>query len=624
MLKRLGEYDRHHRGDKPAFYCDREIRWQLDIHTEHGAITSVTLSPVVDPDKPTRGVYHAIPDSGRSNGIVPHPGADKAKYVLPHVTGSAPGNRIAECHRAYVDLIRRWAALGYNDRMPTVLDALYQDFPTGVAGIDDVEAEDWVLTVVDGIPVPRCPSAAAFWFTEIEAKKGFGHSGFCLVCGETRSLARVFPVKVPARLLPGATQDAALVSINERIFGYNFTEGLTHTPICLVCTDSVVSGFVHLLSSDHAVSFPEQDTRMAWWVPNSEEVPSADILLTAAADEVTDLIRSVHSGTSSTPRQSARFCWMSVGGSGARVMVREWVDMPLAAAGNGVDNLDANIVRWFDDHRNTPRWTRPYTKPDGTVVEAGVQWHSLAAMVRCLGRWDPQKNRYAPLGVKNADRAPHAAHDLARSAILGVPLPPSLVIHLLHRIRNDGRVDDIRASLLRLALVRASISSPNPSSNSSPNPSSNRKKTVTIPLCADDDYTPPAYIAGRMFACLAHIQYIAHKPTGGVKSTYTDRYFRSAVESPLPALTRGFAESSAWLGKIRRHRNDNDEITVLEGELIELWEAVNQHDGLPLRCTLAQQAQFVMGYHHQLARTHNGRLSPAMSYEDDGSEPPVQ
>ncbi|MEU6830485.1 type I-C CRISPR-associated protein Cas8c/Csd1 [Nocardia beijingensis] len=603
LLERLTSYARENRSAVPAFHRDREFRWKLDIRTN----LAPTLQPLRDQDRPKRGVVHTVPASTRTVGISPNLAADDAQYVLGWGDDSTDESRVADCHSAFVALIDDWAAEvpAEQDRIPHLLADLYRSGAlAALARPEEVRAKDGVVIAVDGRYAYRSPSAAEFWRTRVGLTKGSGRSGVCMVCRRLAPLANTIPGKVPATLVPGASNDTALVSINERVFGYDLAPQLTHTPICLTCADDVMVGLTGVLSSDHALTYSGQDTRVAWWVAETDEPDRMQLMLEPDPAEVDAFFESVHQARERTQRLHGRFCWLAVGGNVARIMVREWLDIALTSKDDGVVNHDTNILAWFTDHKNTPRRTQPLRRRDGTEIPAGKWVHSPTALAACLGRWDENSKRYRPFGAKNADRPDHALHQLLRVAVLNEPLPVAMRSHLIHRIRSDSRIDDHRAALVRLALSR--------------NP--HRPKDDTVPMSLDETCTDPAYIAGRLFAALEDTQRAAHrKPKSEpdsstepdqeaagdvarreVNSTFGDRFLRRAVDTPRPVLVQGRKEAAAWLTKIRR-RDSSRRAGWYKNRLTELYDLLEQAGGVPMRNNLRQQEQFILGYHHQLA-----------------------
>ncbi|GGK49214.1 type I-C CRISPR-associated protein Cas8c/Csd1 [Nocardia camponoti] len=592
-------------GDSPAFFGERRYRHLLDVRTREGVIVSVVLTRAGDSGA---GVVHTTPTSDRTVNVLAHLGADDAQYVLGRTEDPAKVARAARCHAEFVELIRRWAQSVEHavDPVPHLLVELYRS--SWLSGIDmtEVNGKDGVLLVVDGVPAYQSPTAATFWAADVAARKSTGAPGVCLVCGQVRDLARNIPVKVPQSLVPGATNEATLVSVNARVFGYDLTEHqLAYTPICLTCADRAMAGLKSVLSSEHSLTYSGQDTRLAWWVSNPDETSYAGELRDPNPDRVLKLMNSVHQGKPTRTRANTRFCWMAVSGNVSRVMVRQWVDMALASESPEAASHDRNIADWFEDHRIAPRFPNPKIKSDGTLIEAGRQWHPLGAFARVLGRWDNSTNRYAEFGVKNADRFDKALIELTQAALMGSPISIGMRTHLLHRIRNDGRVDDVRASLIKLALNRS--------------PQHAQEKPMSPGL--DLERRDPAYLAGRLFALLEDTQRAAHstwtppdaeatsstteqdtdtQDRDGVNSTFANRYFRSAVAAPRVALVQGRIEADAWISKIKRRKKPAIAY-YYANRLTALYNVVDAAEELPARNNLRQQEQFILGYHHQRA-----------------------
>jgi CRISPR-associated protein Csd1 len=117
----------------------------------------------------------------------------------------------------------------------------------------------------------------------------------------------------------------------------------------------------------------------------------------------------------------------------------------------------------------------------------------------------------------------------------------------------------------------------------------------------------PAYIAGRAFAELEHIQDDAadhERPN----TTYGDRYFSGAVVNPRAALINGRRDANAWLKKLRRSRNGA--AIKHEQTLDQLFALIDSKLGLPTRTTLRQQGAFLLGYHHQRAQRFASHPNP--------------
>ncbi|WAL63770.1 type I-C CRISPR-associated protein Cas8c/Csd1 [Amycolatopsis cynarae] len=568
LLQRLVEYASRDPEAKP-FHRSRQFQWELRID-QQGKLLSAQVESLLTNDikgKP-RGADHVVPATVRTVGVAPNLAADDVQYVLGWSDADTRPERVAQCHQAFVDLIYRWAESpeGRDDSVAQAVAAFYRSGGlTSLPRDDSCTAKQGVLiTVVDDsggrVPAYRAPSVVPFWSGEVAQRKGGNGQGLCLVCGKIRPLLETVPGKVPGRLVPGASNDAALVSINERVFGYDLTTQLGCSPICISCGEAVSAGLGHVLSSSYSTSYGGQDSRLAWWT--TEDVPSNPMLpvFDAAPEDVNALLASPRRGRFEDDElDEAMFCALTVGGNVARVMVRDWLEMPLG-------ELRAHIVAWFADHQMTP------------LFRQENEYHSLQRFVLVTGRWLRREKRYAPIGAKGADRPDNVQRDLLRAAMRGTPLPPSLLAHLVHRVQTDGRLDTPRASLIRLALMRSPL----------------MKENVMPGL--DPNNTDPAYVSGRIFAALEALQYDASG--GKLNTTYADRYFAGAITNPRAALVNGRKDAKAWLRKLRGNRRGaavNHEKTL--DSLFELLPA----EAIPARASLKQQSLFLLGYHHQRA-----------------------
>jgi len=586
LLQRLVEYSDSRDSTIPPFHRDLEFHWQLELAAD-GTLAARDLTPLADDTstKP-RGVRHVVPSIVRTVGVAPQLAADDIQYVLGWADPQSKPERVAHCHEEFRALCARWAhsETGARDPVAQAVARFYAaGLETQVRQPEEFSSKQRVLIAVDGRPAYRAGSVVPFWSAEVATLKGGGTRGVCLVCGRVGDLLDTLPAKVKSTLVPGATNDAALVSINERVFGYDLTTRLAGSPVCLACGEAIGAALVDILGSAHATSYADQDSRLAWWLTGSTDSDPMRLLDEANPDDVLPWLASVHHGMPQTGASDpTAFCSLTVGGNIARIMVRDWVDMPLT-------ELEANIAAWFDDHEMSP------------VARNARRHHPMWALALSLGRWDRTAERYVDFRTRGADRPTHTQRDLQRAAIRGLPVPVSLLRHLIHRISTDGHLDDARAALIRLCLTRSPLSGEKPMPD------------------LDTTNTDPSYIAGRIFAVLEQIQQDANRDQK-LNTTYGDRYFSGAVLNPRAAITSGRRDATAWLKNLRRAGTAH----YRERELDDLFALIPPGEGLPGRASLLQQSQFLLGYHQQRAhrweqlRTRrDGPTPPAVETQDD-------
>lgn len=586
LLQRLVEYARSHGAGKP-FHRELEFTWRLELFSSGAAPELVNIREPNDRGKPV-GQRHLTPAVTRASRVAARLGADNVEYVLGWGDKDSKPFRVAECHEDFIDLISRWAENSPEDPVAGVVRDFYAAGGAAqLARPDGIRAKDRVLIAVDGVPVYKQESLVRFWGDEVVKRKGGGTSGVCLVCGNTSVLVNTVPGNISRSLVPGAANDAALVSINASVFGYGLTTGLAHTPICFPCSDAMNVALTTLLSGPHVFKLQRQDSAMTWWTLGKPPEKFFEVMPDRAdPGAVADLLAELHTGRLVSGAEVARiaaperFCSVSLGGSFSRIMIRDWIDEPL-------QDILLNLARWYDDHRTCTLW---HDEPVS---------YGLYKLVLAAGRWDRDRGRYYPLDAKGADRPEHLQRDLQRTSLRATPLPPSVLHHLLHRIATDGRVDGPRAALLRLALRR------------------HPAMEITMTPDLDDNNRDTAYLLGRVFAVYEKIQYNANKPAkdsgngvdsgkeendksepSSVNAGFGDRFYSGAITTPRPAVIAGERLTKAWLSKIRRRPGGTGEglAYLLKTELSELLARVGD---IPARFNPAQQAQFVLGYHHQ-------------------------
>lgn len=588
LVGRLVEYARRDGAGLPL-HRDRSFAWRLALGSD-GRPESRELLPLTTADGRgrLRGTVHAVPSTVRTAGVAANLAADDAQYVLGWADAESKPTRVAQCHAAFVDLARRWAESTGGDDVARAVWAFYRD--GGAALIERQEecgAKDGVLITVAGSPAYRAPSVPSFWAEEVARRKGSAvGTGLCLVCGQQGPLLDTLPGKVPSRLVPGASNDAALISVNADVFGYDLTTQLGASPLCMSCGEAVTSGLTRALGSEHSTAYDGQDSRMAWWTTEPTTFDPMALLHKPSPEEITSLLQAVHIGRApghdNQGREPARFCSLSVGGNVARVVVRDWVEMPLG-------QVRRHVGQWFADHEIAP------------VAREGRRHHGLGQFALVCGRWLRDRSRYADFKAKGADRPAGVHRDLVRASLRHAPLPPSLLAHLVRRVRTDGHLDDARAALVRLVLTR------HPHITEKPMPQ------------LDEQNTAPAYVAGRMFAVLEQIQYDV--TGGGLNATYGDRHFAGAISNPRAAIVSGRRDATAWLKKLRRTAAKQGAAVRHEKELDALFGLIDPDTQLPARTSLSEQALFLLGYHHQRAhRFAQIAAAKAASSGDPGTD----
>jgi CRISPR-associated protein Csd1 len=579
LLTRLVEYAAAQAAESgatavPPYYKPQRVRWVLELNAG-GSLASDILTPLAVPDDPERknGTEFMVPSITKTSGIAPRIAVDTPEYLFGWVPDGGKPERVHGAHIAFCELTAEWAAADPGG--PAV--ALHRFLSGGHIG-SLTKPESWsrgdlVAVRIHGETtgfLHDADSAHRFWGAVASARKGSGTQGLCLVCGKPGELLKTIPQQLPARLVPKATQSVSLVSVNKATHGFGLDEQLVHTPICAECGLAAMGALESLLADQWKSTLAGQDTRLAWWVTGV-----ADFDLDPLDDprpqpeQVAHMLGEAARGRPAgalDEAELATFCAVAIGGNVSRVVVRDWIELPLK-------RIQDNLAGWFADHQMIDVW------------DAQPRYVGLGQLARVSGRWLEDRKSYAKPGSSGEDRPEGIYQALLRAALLARPLPPKLLAHLVHRIRADGRVDTERAALIRLALVRRpGIATP---------------EAYMPTLNAANHH--PAYLAGRIFSVLEDIQLSAARAGGDAAPnvTFADRYFARAVTSPAVALVAGRRDARAWLKRLRRDRPKW--AAAAERRLDELFDQIAAAGGIPHGVVLADQGAFILGYHQQRA-----------------------
>ncbi len=580
----------HRSGGAKPYHAQVKLIWQLDISSD-GRETSPTLTPLtherLDRGKTVTqsGAFFELPRITRSSAPSPMLASDDVAYVLGWPDDGVPLPKATVRHDLFVNLTRQWAGsdAAADDPVPkALLTFLTSGGPERLVKPESWTAKDGVLVTVDGHHAHLADSAVSFWTTYAAAKKGSGQGGLCLVCGRVGDLVDTLPQSVKGAYAPGGqSSGVAPISINKAPFGFQLKTGLGHVPICSACALAIPTALNALLGDEGRVHRTD-GSRTTWWVDGESDFDPMTAIEAPPSDaDIKQLLRGIEEGSDVSGRIDVdEFHSLTVSGNVARLVIREWYHLPL-------DSLKANIGQWFRDTESLPRY------------QDGRRFLPLWRLAESTGRYDETAKRYLRPGAPGG-RHPHGIADTLRDAALRATLvPPAVLAHLIQRIAADHRVDDPRSVLLRLILVRS------------------RTHQEAVMPGLDPHNTNAPYVLGRLFAVYEALQLQAAKTGGGSapNSSFADKNFAGAISSPRLVLSAGARQSSAWLGKLRRSERD----FFFRRDIDEIVDLLGPGTLGPVRASLEEQAQFVLGYHHQRAST-NRKIAAAVMAKD-ASEP---
>ncbi|KOV82313.1 hypothetical protein ADL03_25420 [Nocardia sp. NRRL S-836] len=600
-MTRLREFAQTRDDMPPMFYARRNVRWMLELRADGTAVGELVDLAVPNEPARSKGRREVVPNLQRS-GMKPQPflGCDDLKYALGWADQNASAKDLAWAHRCHDDftaLADQWAQAHPTDRGAKALQRFLRNGgPQQLPRPHKYAASDTIAFRYKGGFVHLSPQARQHWTGVAVQRKSSGTHSLCLVCGQQDLLIDTFPQQITAGLIPAIGVDpdnrsknqpkpnpVTPASINRQSMGFELLTQLIHSPICMACAESSVAALDHLLRDrDHTRRIG--DTALTWWLLNATPGTVAPITLVFNPDDaaidalLTDpptadgspsdhqlvklagtVMDSPKTGRPPGRVNTSVFCAAAVSANKTRLILRDWIDVPLPAAKRAVR-------QWFADQSVINPWT------------GQIHRFSLHRLVLACGRWSRKTKNYLPLGEPAADRPLWAQRELLTAALHKTAPPRSLAQHLVRRLRTDQHLDPQRHALLKLLLARTFHT--------------DRENHVAL----DDTNDNLAYIAGRLFAVLESLQYSATKlDNKNLNTTLADRYLSAASCSParvMPELIRG---SQAHLKKLRTRNRPASAVAYAK----QRGDLCGRLNPMPMTLGLADQCNWFNGYADQ-------------------------
>ncbi len=164
------------------------------------------------------------------------------------------------------------------------------------------------------------------------------------------------------------------------------------------------------------------------------------------------------------------------------------------------------------------------------------------------------------------DISPVLGGALARSVLTGANYPQNLYQGVLGRICADGRINYLRAAILKAVLQR------------------NHNKEV--PMSLDTERRESAYLLGRLFAVLERAQLDA---LGKINTTIKDRFFSAASATPASVFPR--------LIRLSQHHIEKAEYGYASDRRIS--DIMEHIESFPVHMNLQDQGLFAIAYYQQ-------------------------
>jgi CRISPR-associated protein Csd1 len=533
----------------------------------------------------------AVPTVNRSSGVASAFGRENAEYLLGLGDDPKTPARHAEFKRFQLSalagetdeglvalrrFVERWQpsdfdALAKSENLtPKDIAAL----KTTVIGIA-LESERLAGKLITDRPI-----AKQLWNKLYKDAAAGLPVGVCAVTGQCGPTELVHP-KIKG--MPGAGTGAALVSFNfdaTLSYGHKKSENAQVGRLAAMKYTTALNFFLDGIKNRLKLG----DITVVFWAECEsgavrDQAEDTFLRMLEAVDQqsetdrVADIIRRIRRGeplATVAPEltHGVRFYVLGLGVNSGRLMMRFFLD-------NDFGFIAANYQRFLADIAVEPA-------PRKTSL-----WHYLNGISAL-----PRK----PLDYELSRMPPNVTSEWLRSIVEGTNYPAMLLESATKRMRVDP---DNRSS--------------NPPHNRSGNPLHNRpsnplraavcRAVLTrnyqqeVPVALDTENTNAAYVRGRLFAVLEHVQYRA---LGKVTASISTKYLASAMDAPREALPMLIANAEAHLNKIGKktdQRGSEVKLRRLLGEIIDLLPASG--DAFPAVARTEDTGFFVLGYYHQ-------------------------
>lgn len=561
----------------PAGYQHQAIRYIFRID-EAGALLGII--DTAGTENRNRGTSHPAPHLKRTVGISPKLLADTAEYALGVARidpkKAANPERVVRQHEAFVALVEACAGATDEPSVRAVRAFLHGPMPAPETLPADFNPSATVTfrVVMPGIPegvLPiGLPSVQSFWANYL-APPGITDDGgamSCIVCGRIGPVLERHPLKIKG--IPGGQIQKDLISANAPAFESYGLKASQVAPTCPQCAEAYGNALNSLLANK-TTSLWTKELAYVFWPARPDHPAGQQVvgLLTEPqthSGEVRELLTSFYAGRDyGLAIDPTRFYAAAFGASGARVVVKDWIDTTVGEALTRLTRYFALqvLVQW-DGGESTP---------------LPVSWIANATVHR------------------TGTPPPIVSKSLVRLALAGGALPKDLLDLAVRRNRAEQGVSRDRAMLIKMVL------------GSQPQVS---KKEIQKMTQLNDDTTDAAYVCGRLLATLDRIQRVA---LGSTNATIVDKYYGTASSAPASVFGTLLHGAQNHLHKMRRDRPGAH--TNLERQLEEIMLPLAS---FPRTLSLEEQGLFALGFYHQRAADRARSAASKVSREAEMEE----
>lgn len=582
MLQQLAAYASSRLADSEPGFKTREVRWCIEITRTGDFINVVPLgNGKRGADLPHCPEMHGMNAGGKAHFLV-----ETAQTTAQVLKANEDANKVAAAlvrHRYYAGLIDQ--AAEFVPQLAPLSTALHD--PQCLAHVRTALAAakakpgDWVVWRIEGEDPRLDPTVQDWWRTwrrddldgsSVPTNPELDRDGVapgpngmvCLLTGAMTQPLATHPKITGLSTVGGLNMGDVMVGFDKSAFRSFGLDKSANAAMSEAAAQQYVDGLNDLIRNR---SRKLGNGLVVHWYKDTvvQEDDLLDILMGPDSAETTEAaavlaVRRLLNGIRSGERPDLganRYYALTLSGAAGRVMVRDWME-------GGFEDLARQIERWFSDLSITNR--------DGKGLAPNPKFMAVCGAL--LRKREELKDLPAP-----------TAATLWRCAILGLPIPQSLMAQALTRFRADLVDKDQPAfNHARMGLLRAYFVRLTPGGD----------PTMTANLNAD--HPAPAYHCGRLLAVFANLQRAALRDVG---AGVVQRYY--AAMSQTPGLRIGPLASNArnHLAKI-----DAGLAWWYENQIADVMARLG--DGAPRILDLEGQGLFALGYYQQLAALRAG------------------
>lgn len=406
------------------------------------------------------------------------------------------------------------------------------------------------------------PAAQELWLSLLSSSdQGAQTKGMCLVSGSNATLSRLHP---SIKGIGGQTVGGSIVSFNANAYESFGKDQGHNAPVSEKVAFTYTTALNFLLRRENGQCMTIGDTSTVFWAQaadsahESRAVSLFTLMLNPPSSDAnqTEQIRTtLERVAKGRPFQEiapdidpeTRFFVLGLAPNASRISIRYWLDSTLG-------ELGSNLSQHWQDVQIDPLPWRDDQPPN--------VWRFLIETA---------------VGGESKNIPPRLAGELLRSILTGQPYPRMVLVQLVQRMRTEGKINGVRAALIRGVLHR-----------------DYRKGLIkeNIPMSLDLERAPTGYRLGCLFALLEQIQRAA---LGDINASIVDRYYGTASSVPYSVFPRLIAGSQNHLSKIRKEKPGY--AISLDKQLGSIIQGVPE--SFPKQLTIEQQGQFAIGYYHQ-------------------------